>query len=277
MKIGLYPNCHRDVEAQVCKYAAQILQSKSISYCVAEQAAEFFSSRQIVTPEQMARECDLAITFGGDGTMLEAAGYFAPHKIPLMGVNVGHIGFLTETDQAGLSEAIDLLIEGGYRIEERSMICARCADQTIYALNDVLLSSIDNCHIATVEVEIDGVFADRIRGDGVLVSTPTGSTAYSLSCGGPILSPDVKALIVNTVCPHSLHSCPIVISDESKVRLTTGDAGMKLVYDGKLARKYEDEGVSIEIEKCSYGAYLIRLQQDNFYHRLLEKLSYWGD
>lgn len=277
MKIGLYPNCNRDKEAEVCRATAQILRNKGVDVCVGSQASRYFAPKYVCTPERMAQECDVVVTFGGDGTMLEAVGHFAPYKIPLLGVNAGHIGFLTETDKRELDRAADRLICGDYRTEERSMICARCENKIFYALNEVLLGSNDNCHIVTVEVEIDGVFADRIRGDGVLVSTPTGSTAYSLSCGGPILSPDVKALIINTVCPHSLHSCPIVISDGSKVRLTTFDEGMKLVYDGKIAQKFDHGDICVEIEKCEYGAFFIRLEEVNFYHRLVQKLSYWGD
>ena len=110
-----------------------------------------------------------------------------------------------------------------------------------------------------------------------MVSTPTGSTAYSLACNGPILSPNVKAFIVNSICPHSLHSVPMVISDESEVRLKSLSKNMKLVVDGKIKETYQNDNEEIIITKAKHQALFIRFGNENFYQKLLQKLSYWGD
>ncbi len=190
---------------------------------------------------------------------------------------MGKIGFLTELDKTQIDSAVDRLLAGDFDIEDRLMLKVSVAGKVFYSLNEVLLSSIDNCHIVTVAIDIDDTYTDKIRGDGVLVSTPTGSTAYSLSCAGPILSPDVDALLINMVCPHTLHSCPMVVNGNSKISLsTTNSSGMKLVVDGKIVAKFHSN-TTVNVEKNGFSAKFIRLNNINFYQKLLHKLSNWGD
>lgn len=280
MVFGLYPNCDRKESLQACASVMQILRDEQVKYWITDRASGIFNAQECAAPAEMAKTCDVVIVFGGDGTMLDAVGHFAPANVSLFGINSGKIGFLTELDHAAqeaqLRDAIGRILHGSYTIEQRTMLQAECNGKKYYALNEFLLSSTDNCHIVTVRVEIDGTLADRIRCDGVMVATPTGSTAYSLSCGGPVLSPSVRSLILNTVCPHSLHSVPVVISDESRVVLSVANGGTQLTYDGKIAERFRDP-VRVEIQKNAFDARFVRIEKDNFYQRLLQKLSYWGE
>lgn len=280
MRFGLYPNSGRAESLLACRTVVDILKSKGIAYAIRADVAEQFGGEPVLSAEEMACACDVVAVFGGDGTMLNAVAHFASNNVPLLGINLGKIGFLTELDheniESAFSDAVDRIARGEYRIERRAMLKATCCGQTYYALNEFLLSGTDNCHIVNIRVEIDGTFADKIRCDGVMVATPTGSTAYSLSCGGPVLSPSVRALILNTVCPHSLHSVPMVISDESKVTLIAEHSNVQLTYDGKIAANYPDR-VVVELERNAFDASFVRLEKENFYQRLLQKLSYWGE
>ncbi len=174
--------------------------------------------------------------------------------------------------------AISSLLSGDYSIEKRSMIKVKIDSQEFLALNEVVLSRQDPCHVSVFDIFIDGISADTLRSDGVLVSTPTGSTAYSLSCNGPVLSPTVKALIVNAICPHSLHSCPVVVDDNMRISISTKDDFMRVIVDGVIVAKTgEGEKISVCVEKADTSASLIRLKNQNFYAKLKAKLNYWGD
>ena len=154
------------------------------------------------------------------------------------------------------------------------MLKARDISGEYYALNEVVIAC-NSCHVAEIKVEIDGTLSDNIRADGVLVCTPTGSTAYSLSCNGPVLSPDVNAFVVNSICPHSLHACPMVIGSDSVVKLSCNNRDIKLIVDGKNI-SYPETPYSVEISRAEFNAKFIRLDKQNFYNRLLQKLSYWS-
>ncbi|MEG1609283.1 MAG: NAD(+)/NADH kinase, partial [Clostridia bacterium] len=191
-------------------------------------------------------------------------------------INLGHIGFLTEVDYKTLEDTVLNILKGNYSIENRAMLCVQVENKQHFAINEVLLSNSNNCHISVFEAYVDGVLIDKIRSDGMMVSTATGSTAYSLSCNGPIMSPMVKAFIINTICPHSLHSCPMVVSDESEIVINTANKDMRMIIDGKIVANFDD-GISITVKKSSYFAKFIRLTGESFYQKLLKKLSYWGD
>ncbi len=276
MKFGIYTNLNRDIDCKVCKQFTDTLDKKGASYLVCDNAKEYYPNN-VYTMSKVVRECDILVAFGGDGTMLSVMSKCATHNKPILGVNMGKIGFLTELDKTQIDNSVDRILTGEYDIEDRLMLKVSVDGKVFYSLNEVLLSSIDNCHIVTVAIDIDDTYTDKIRGDGVLVSTPTGSTAYSLSCGGPILSPDVDALLINMVCPHTLHSCPMVVNGNSKISLsTTNTSGMKLVVDGKIVAKFHTN-TTINVEKNAFSAKFIRLNNINFYQKLLHKLSNWGD
>lgn len=277
MKIGIATNLKRDNNAQASRMFCQKLSQVGIDYKVCDNARNFFEPKYIATEKQVFEWCDIVVAFGGDGTILSIVRNM-PKDLPILGINMGKIGFLTEIDENQMGFAITSLLNGDYSIEKRAMITAKYKDKKYLALNEVILSRQDPCHVSVFDVAIDGISADTLRCDGVLVSTPTGSTAYSLSCNGPVLSPTVKALIVNAICPHSLHSCPIVVDDNMNIKISTKDGSMRIIVDGVIvAKTKESESVEVFIEKAQTQASLIRLKNENFYAKLKAKLNYWGD
>lgn len=281
MTLGIYTNLNRDKNAEYALILARILVEKGIDFFVCDNAKQYFALEKCKTLKELTSISDFLFVFGGDGTMLDIVDYSSEFSTPLVGVNLGHIGFLTEVDRHKLENAVDNLISNHFSIENRAMLCAEFLDKnnkkcTQYSLNEVILSSNTNCHISNIQVYIDGNLADKVRGDGVIVSTPTGSTAYSLSCNGSILDPKIKGIIVNTICPHSLHSCPMVVSDERTINLKSSSQNMSIIFDGRKVFEYTQES-EIVIKKASKHACFVRFDGQNFYQKLLQKLSYWGE
>lgn len=276
MKIGIKTNLKRDLDACASKSFCKKLREVGIEYKVCDNANEYFDGKIVAPTKEVFEWCDIVVAFGGDGTMLDVVRSL-PNDLPILGVNMGKIGFLTEIDENQISYAISALQNGDYTIERRSMLKATLNNQQFFALNEVVINRQDPCHVSAFDVYIDGILADTLRSDGVLVSTPTGSTAYSLSCNGPVLSPTVKALIINGICPHSLHSCPMVADDSMRIKISTQNDYMRVIADGIIVAKSQKESMSITIEKADKQASFVRLKNQNFYAKLREKLNYWGD
>ena len=275
MKIGIYSNIYKDKDLKAAKALIEILENKGISFSFSKNAKEEIIANSIPL-EELSQVSDVIIAFGGDGTMLNVISYIDDKAIPILGVNMGKIGFLTEIDKDELEKAVNALISGEYTIETRSLVRTQVpTGEKYYALNEAILTS-SNSQVSSIKINIDDSYTATIRADGVMVATPTGSTAYSLACSGPILAPNVKALIVNAICPHSLHTIPIVVQDESEIVLSSTSRDMKLVVDGKDKYKFEGEA-EIKIRKASFNASFIRLNNQNFYQKLLQKLSFWGE
>lgn len=275
MKIGINVNLNRDIYAKASSNFCAKLKKNGIEYKVCDNAAAYFSPKETASLDDVFDWCDIVVAFGGDGTMLDTVRNMQKN-LPILGINMGKIGFLTELDESELDFAVDCLIKQKYDIENRTLLTTVIDGKEYYALNEIIVNRQDPCHIAVFDIEIDGIKSDSCRSDGVLVSTPTGSTAYSLSCNGPVLSPTVKALIINSICPHSLHSCPVVVDDDMKIKISTKSDNVRVIADGEVIAKDKD-GLSITIEKAQKSALFIRLKNENFYVKLRKKLNYWGN
>jgi NAD+ kinase len=169
-------------------------------------------------------EFDLVMVLGGDGSMLRAAGLIYPHQIPLLGVNLGHLGFLTQIECHRLDTALDDLSDGNYKIEERSMIQAVVLRNTVCCerlcgLNELVVARGTSARLIRLETWIDGEYYTTYPADGLIVATATGSTAYSLSAGGPIVDPRFRGILITPICAHSLYARPLVLSEEADVKV----------------------------------------------------------
>ena len=260
MKIGIKTNLNRDVGAAASRMFCQKLRAVGIEYLVCDNASEYFDASVTAPSKKVYEWCNIIVAFGN-----------LSEERPILGINMGKIGFLTEIDENQMGFAISALQSGDYSVETRSMLKATVANEEYYALNEIIVNRQDPCHISVFDVAIDGNLADTLRCDGVLVST-----AYSLSCNGPVLSPTVKALIINAICPHSLHSCPIVVDDNMRIDISTNKDAMRVIADGAIVAKSND-GIDVVIEKSQRQALFIRLKNQNFYAKLREKLNYWGE
>ncbi|MBP0016368.1 MAG: NAD(+) kinase [Cyanobacteria bacterium SBLK] len=233
-----------------------------------------------LAPPEFDETIDFGIVFGGDGTVLAAFRQVAPLGIPLLGVNTGHMGFLTETYVNQLSEAIEKAIAGEYETEERTMLTVKILrDETLLwealCLNEIVVHREPLTSMCHFEIQIGHHAPIDIAADGVIVSTPTGSTAYSLSAGGPVVAPGIPALQLIPICPHSLASRALVFSNREIVTIFPANpTPMVMVVDGNggCAILPQDR---IQIEKSQYSAKFIRLQSPEFFRILREKLG-WG-
>jgi NAD+ kinase len=224
----------------------------------------------------------LVIVLGGDGTLLAVARVFAELGTPILGVNLGFLGFLTEIRLVDIYKTLEGWCAGCHKVDERAMLHAELwRDGVMYssyeALNEVVVSKGDIARMGEFAVELEGRKVARFRADGVIVSTPTGSTAYTLAANGPILTPDVDALIVVPICPHLLTLRPIVVRGDA--RLTVRVEGIPnvalLTVDGQVAVELQ-KGDELRCHRSSHTVKLVRLSESGFFDALRTKLS-WGE
>lgn len=223
---------------------------------------------------------DAALVLGGDGSIIEASHMLLGENIPILGINFGHVGFLAEIEMSEM-HLLDALIDGSYGIDERMMLDAAVTDAggrvrgTFTVLNDVVLTNGPVARLIKFDVYCDDVKVETCRADGMIASTPTGSTAYSLSAGGPVLYPSLEGICLTPICPHTLNSRPIIFHGASVIRLTnfsTNNAAVYLNADGRDDIRIE-EGDTVDIRRSPYRTRLIRIKKGGFLGALHTKLS----
>jgi NAD+ kinase len=233
-------------------------------------------------PHEMASFVEMVVVLGGDGTMLRAARLMAEKDVSLVGVNLGGLGFITEVSKEDLYDTLEKVLKGDYRKEKRIMLHAqvirggkKTADFT--ALNDIVISKGTLARLIDLQTIVDDTHVNLFKADGIIVATPTGSTAYSLSAGGPILHPSLRGIIITPICPHTLTNRPIVLSDEVKIEiaLRSESEGVYLTYDGQEGFSIEKDDV-VSIEKSFFATKLIVPKKSNHFKVLREKLK-WGE
>lgn len=278
--IGIYPNPKKAAVSTVlkmviehcAKYAIQVLMPQDEANEL--QYPEFACNRKLM-PEKIS----LALTLGGDGTLLNVAKEVAPAGIPVCGINLGQLGFLTHIEVSKLQAGLDQLFAGAYRIEERLMletviIRNKETIQLPPALNDVVVTKGGFSRLIRLNLYIDNQFTETYPADGLIVATSTGSTGYSLSAGGPIISPNLKVTVITPICPHSLNLRSLIISEEEEVKIsfqaTTHD-DVALTVDGqKVYSLMADD--HILVRRSALRAKLVRFLESGFYETLHSKL-----
>lgn len=234
------------------------------------------------TRAEIASLVDAVIVLGGDGTMLSVSRLVAEKGIPILGVNLGTMGFITEINRGEIYQAVDAMLSDTYIIEERLMLCARIvregekiAEYTV--LNDVVINKGALARIIDLEALINGVYVTTFKADGLIISTPTGSTAYSLSAGGPILYPTLNSIVLTPICSHTLTNRPIVLPDDFKVEITlkTLSEDVYLTLDGQVGFSLRKDDV-IEIIKSPFKTRLLIPCERDYFKVLRTKLK-WGE
>ncbi|MBP5189961.1 MAG: NAD(+)/NADH kinase [Bacteroidales bacterium] len=218
---------------------------------------------------------DILISIGGDGTLLSAVHRIGPRGIPVVGINFGHLGFLTTAGRDDIDLLADSLIEHRYSTEKRSLLQVSTGDTTLFALNEVYLHRGELAPLLHTQVQVDAYNIATYAADGLIVATPTGSTAYSLSCGGPILAPDSRSLVITPIAAHTLTLRPLVVSDSSAIRLSHNDDQMVCTLGADSFVTTLSGRWQVEIKKADYDINLLRLEQQNFYTAIRNKLM-WG-
>ncbi len=216
----------------------------------------------------------LAIVAGGDGTLLRAARFYAKYSVPVFGINLGRLGFLAQSSPDDIKMSIEKIINGETKCEERLMLSAMPG--RLSALNDIVIKSENFSRTARLFVSIDGNNICSYMADGLIVSTPTGSTAYNISAGGPILVPRLNAVIIVPICPHSLNARPLVIPSNEKIEITSVDntKKLKMSADGQITYTVPEDS-KITIKRHKNKARLLLLNDQSFYSVLKQKLN-WG-
>jgi NAD+ kinase len=244
--------------------------------------AELVSDHPCLPCEELFAKSDAVLTLGGDGTLLSAVRRMGEHPIPLLGINFGKLGFLTSITQDQLEEALEALVNGNLIRSSRQLLeCSyqnpNEAPQTARVLNDVVMSWGTSSHIATLEVTVNGEKLTTYTCDGLIVSTPTGSTGHSLSAGGPILSPEIQNLVLSPICPHSMTVRPVVLSGDSVVgiKLAPHSKPLVLACDGQPVLEM-NPGASLSVNFCSVKVELLQLPDYNYWEVLRNKLHWAG-
>ena len=269
-RVGLLQGPHRGkVEAAVLAAAAR-LRSEGIEVC--SDRAEI-SGGEVLSREAVIAGSDLLIVCGGDGSILAVARRAAARSVPVMGVNFGQLGFLSEVEAAGLSGALDRVLSGDYEVERRLMLRASWQGQEVDALNDIVVRRESSLAVVRADVEVDGLKLDHYVADGILVSTPTGASAYALSCGGAIVHPRLTCLSLMAICPHSLRARPVMLApdQEISVRIEARSLPAMICADGQDLISMA-LGESVRIRRAPYDARLIRLDRRDFFAKVHAKL-----
>jgi NAD+ kinase len=279
--VGIVSKPNKAEVAQIVPGLRDWLGSKGYSFVVDPETAPFAPGAETLSRVEMAsRQLEFVIVLGGDGTLLSAARAVAPAGIPIVGVNLGALGFLTEIPPEDLYPTLESILKGSCGIDIRSMVhCEvnrrRAVVATYEALNDVVVGKGTIARLNHCDVYIDKVFVSRYQADSLIVSSPTGSTAYSLAAGGPILMPDVESFVITPVSAHSLTHRPLVVRDTSHIEIVvmTGDEEAYLSIDGQAGMPVFD-GDHIYCRKSEYHVKLLHTR-GTFFDVLRTKLK-WG-
>jgi NAD+ kinase len=280
--VGLWGRLNERAVAEPALQVLKHLQKRGIKVFVAAESDgnAAFAEASRLPQSDLASAVDVVVAVGGDGTLLHAARHVAGRKVPLLGINRGRLGFLTDISPEHMLQSIDAILAGDHLAEQRAMLAAKLADQSseaLFALNDIVLQKGETGRMLDFTTVVDGVYVNTHRGDGLIVATPTGSTAYALSCGGPIIQPNVDALVMVPICPHTLSDRPIVLPSSSTVRVslerdTQGPA--HVVCDGEALARVS-AGQTLTIGLATQTVTLLHPRDYNYYELLRSKLN-WG-
>lgn len=279
-KVGIVVNLTKDAGLKFTSAIIDWLQKNKCDVLLSEITASQLNRSELgFAPVDMYKQADFLIVLGGDGTLLGVARQTLWLKTPILGVNMGRLGFITEVEKDDVFEAIEKVINGEFTLEERMMLEATVIKDDVqvenfYALNDIGVTRGTLSRMITLKTYIDNSYVDTYHADGLLISTPTGSTAYSLSAGGPIVSPGVSVLLITPICPHSLNSRSIVVSDNDTIAIDVVDNSQEvyLTCDGQQGHKLKN-GDKVIIKKAPFTARLVKVANRSFYEVLRTKLK----
>jgi NAD+ kinase len=233
--------------------------------------------------EEIHDQAELVVVLGGDGTLISVARFFSGRDVPILGINLGSLGFLTEITIEELYPRLELCLQGVPSVSARMMLMVTLIregkpNETYHVLNDVVINKGALARIVDLETRVNNAFLTTYKADGLIVSTPTGSTGYSLSAGGPIIQPQMSCIVITPICPHTLTNRPIVVTDESIISVTitaSFDEKVYLTLDGQVGIELQ-EGDSVEVSKALHKTSLVMSRSRDYFELLRTKLK-WGE
>lgn len=281
--VGLIGKLRQESIVEPIRRLARFLDQRGLTSVLDEDTARLLGEPRATTRplDRLGRDIDLAIVIGGDGTMLHIARNLAAYDVPLIGVNQGRLGFLTDVSVDDMEQAVGDILNGDFETERRQLLAAEVVRQertvhTAQALNDVTLAKGELARLIEFETYLNGEFLHSTRGDGLVVATPTGSTAYALSAGGPIVHPTLPAIVLAPICPHTLTNRPIVVSSDATIEIVLAAEAehAHLTFDGQSNYLLEDRD-RIYVRRAPHTIELVHPAGRSHYGVLRAKL-HWG-
>ncbi len=290
MKVAIYGQYYQNSTEPIIRDIFVFFNENQVEMVIEEAFLKLLYEKQIVKKEyktfqshkELDSSFDIMISIGGDGTILRAATLVRDSGIPILGINAGRLGFLAMVQKEKIAEFLQLIIEKKYTISERNLISLTGTPEIPeisdinFAMNEISVSRKDTTSMITIETYLNDEFLNSYWADGLIISTPTGSTGYSLSCGGPILTPNVSSLVITPIAPHNLNARPLVIPDDTIIRLKiTGREEHYLVsLDSRIA-SVKNESV-LTIQKTPFKIKMVEIHEETFLKTLRNKLL-WGE
>lgn len=287
MKIAIYG---RDFNTSVLPFIQEVfdaLVSHGIKIRVYQKYFDYIKDKVAMpadvttfsSHEEFVGHADILLSLGGDGTLLDTLTFIRNSKIPVIGINLGRLGFLASINKSEINAAVKALVDGEYSIDERSLLHIESEKELFgndnFALNDITIHRRDNSAMMIIHAYMDGEFVNSYWADGLIIATPTGSTAYSLSCGGPIILPKSKNFVITPVAPHNLNVRPIIVPDDVELTFEVEARSTKFLVTCDSRTETVDKSVKINIKKADFSINLIRLNNETFLTTLRNKLL-WG-
>lgn len=281
MVIGLFAKIHRTDFSESFQEIINWLESQGCQTLVDATVAKAFglNGTRVLEGQEIPKHADAIVVFGGDGTMLSVARLIGEYDCPILGANLGSLGFLTEVTLDHVYNDLRALIKGEYQIESRCMLSAQIirsdgSQETHHALNDVVINKAALARVITVDAYFDGQFIAGFVADGLIISTPTGSTAYNLSAGGPIVYPSLESILVTPICPHTLTNRPLIVPPSAGMRFVLRSGrDVMITIDGQVGVAFRT-GDEVICTQSSQKTKLIRSGEKSFFDVLREKLNW---
>jgi NAD+ kinase len=290
MKIAIYGQYYQNSTEPIIKDIFTFFNTNNVEMVIEENFLNMLYEKQLIKKEYktfspstaLDNSFEMLISIGGDGTILRAAAFVRNSGVPLLGINAGRLGFLAKVQKENIESLLQYVIDQNYTTSERTLLGLACEpynaafEELNFAMNEVTVSRKDTTSMITVETYLNNEYLNSYWADGLIISTPTGSTGYSLSCGGPILTPDVKSLVITPIAPHNLTARPLVIPDDTEITLrVTGREDQYLVSLDSRISSVKNESI-LKIKKTDYKIKMVEIPGETFLKTLRNKLL-WGE
>jgi NAD+ kinase len=285
MKVAIFGQYYQNDTRPIIKDIFVFFNRNNVELVIEEKFLEILYKEEIVSKkyntfashEDLDSSFDILISIGGDGTILRATTFVRDSGIPILGVNAGRLGFLAKVQKENIESFLQIVLEKKYTISERTLLSIECRDIDLnFAMNEIAVSRKDTTSMITIETFLNGEYLSSYWADGLIISTPTGSTGYSLSCGGPILTPNVNGLVITPIAPHNLNARPLVIPDDTEIKLKV--SGREEQYLVSLDSRITSisNNAELVINKTPFKINMVEIPDETFFKTLRNKLL-WGE
>ena len=290
MKVAIYGQYYQNSTGPIIKDIFVFFHKNNVEMVIESNFLNILNEKKIIEKEyqtfsshtELNDSFDMLISIGGDGTILRAATLVRDSGVPILGINAGRLGFLATVQKDNIGKFMQFIIEKKYTISKRTLLSLCCSNDNKeiedinFAMNEICVSRKDTTSMITIETYLNDEYLNSYWADGLIISTPTGSTGYSMSCGGPILTPDVKSLVITPIAPHNLNARPLVIPDETEIRLKVSgrEENYLVSLDSRIISIKND--TILNIKKTPFQINMVGIPEETFLKKLRNKL-FWGE